>query len=153
MEEQQIPPSSPLDNFFSVAFDENTRRHIRTAAQWARIVALCAFIGYAISLVVVFFGRVSETVEYGGYTTRSSRAGSIIGALIATVIGVIINFFLYRFADSTVKGMDAMDSIRSNDGFNNLRIYFKIYGIIIIIVLSFIVLGVIFFLIGQSISR
>jgi len=152
MEEQQIPASSPLDNFFTVAFDENTRRHIRTAAQWARIVALCSFISYAISLVVVFFGR-RETVEFGGYTTTSSRAGSAIGALITTVIGVIINYFLYRFADSTVKGMDAQDSIKSNDGFNNLRIYFKVYGILIIICLSLCVLGGIFLAIGAGLSR
>jgi hypothetical protein len=152
MEDQQIPASSPLDNFFSVAFDENTRRQIRTAAQWARIVALCSFISYAVSLVVVFFGR-SETIEYGGNTITTSKGSSAIGVLISTVIGVIINYFLYRFADSTIKGMDAQDSIKANDGFNNLRIYFKVTGILIIIFISLCFLGGLFMAIGAGLSR
>ena len=88
--------------------------------------------------------------EEGLQVTSYARTGAIIGALITVAIGVFINYFLYRFAVSTARGMDSMDSIRTNDGFNNLRRYFKIYGVLLIIGLSIAVLGIVFVLIGLA---
>lgn len=150
MENQQSPQPQPaLDNFFNLVFDENTRTNIRTAAQWARIAAICNFVGYAIGLVVAFFGRPTQYTQYtqsdeGNRITAVTQTSSILGALIAVAIGVCINYFLYRFATRTVQGMDAMDSVKSNEGFNDLRLYFKICGIIAIVVLSLCVLGMFF---------
>lgn len=128
MENQQTPnTSSSLDNFFNIAFDESTRSQVRKAAQWARIDALCTFISYGVSLIVTFFNSYASI-------------SSIIGAIISVGIGVWINYYLYHFATSAAKGMDAMDSIKTNEGFNSLRVYFKIFGIILIIALCFVAL-------------
>lgn len=134
MENQQIPNgSNSLDNFFNISFDESTRSQVRKAAQWARICALCTFIGYGITLIVVFFGRPSSVEAEVG---SAYRAGSILGSLIVVAFGVWIYLFLYRFATATAKGMDAMDSIKTNEGFDSLRRFFKILGILLIIGLS-----------------
>jgi len=136
MENQQIPTeSSSLDNFFNISFDEATRGQIRKAAQWARVCALCTFIGYGVSLIVTIFGKQTELTETesGIQITRAYRAGTIFGSLIVVAIGVWIYYFLYRFATSAAKGMDAMDSIKTNEGFDSLRRYFKILGILLII--------------------
>ena len=139
MENQQTPnDTNSLDNFFNIAFDEATRAQVRKAAQWARICTLCTFIGYGISLVVAFFGKQTELNESaeGVQISSAYRAGTIIGSLIVVGIGVWIYSFLYRFGTATAKGMDTMDSMKTNEGFNSLRIYFKIFGIILIVVLS-----------------
>ncbi|HEY8970051.1 MAG TPA: hypothetical protein VIM64_13185 [Puia sp.] len=136
MENQQIPTDSgSLDNFFNISFDEATRGQIRKAAQWARICALCTFIGYGVSLIVTFFGRQTELTETesGIQITSAYRAGTILGSLLVVGIGVWIYYFLYRFAISTAKGMDTMDSIKTNEGFDSLRRFFKIVGILLII--------------------
>jgi len=136
MENQQIPTdSSSLDNFFNISFDEATRGQIRKAAQWARICALCTFIGYGVSLIVTFFGRQTELTETesGIQITSAYRAGAIPGHLLVFGIRVWIYYFLYRFAISTAKGMDTMDSIKTNEGFDSLRRFFKIVGILLII--------------------
>jgi len=140
MENQQTPTeSSSLDNFFNISFDESTRAQVRKAAQWARICALCTFIGYGITLITVFFGKsASVDSELGG----AYRAGSIIGSLIVVAVGVWIYLFLYRFATATAKGMDAMDSIKTNEGFDSLRRFFKILGILLIIGLSIAALAI-----------
>ena len=143
MENQQLPSEhQSLDNFFNIAFDAAMRAQIRQAAVWAKICTLCAFIGYAIALVVAFFGQYSPEIEAveGNYV----RTTGIVSALISTAFGAIINYFLYRFAVATAKGMDSMDNVKTNEGFNSLRIYFKIYGIILIIVLSLAALGFLF---------
>jgi len=144
MENEQIPPASPsLDNFFNISFDTATRAQVRQAAVWAKICALCAFAGYAIALIVAFFGRLNNLTDIEGAQLGASfRSGSILGAILSAVIGVFINYFLYRFAVSTIKGIDAMDNVATNDGFNHLRRYFRILGILIIIALCFLVLGI-----------
>jgi hypothetical protein len=155
MEDQQLPPeSNQLDNFFNIAFDASTRAQIRQAAVWAKICSLCAFIGYAIALIVTIFGRQGYSAETEGIGVSGSfQTGTFLGSLITTAIGVIINYFLYRFAEATVRGMDTMDSVKTNEGFNNLRIYFRICGILLIIGLSFALLVILFAVIGFGLSR
>lgn len=145
MEEQQTSPdSNALENFFNIALDAGMRAQIKQAAVWAKICTLCAFIGYGIALIVAIFGRqgYSTDSEQGTRIESMVRAGSIGTVLIAIVIGGVINYFLYRFAVATAKGLDTMDSTKTNEGFNNLRIYFKVCGILLIIGLSLGALGV-----------
>src|SRR6185312_13914346 len=91
--------------------------------------------GYGVSLIVTFFGRQTELTETesGIQITSAYRAGAILGSLLVVGIGVWIYYFLYRFAISTAKGMDTMDSIKTNEGFDSLRRFFKIVGILLII--------------------
>jgi hypothetical protein len=155
MENQQTPPASnQLENFFNISFDAATRAHIKQAAVWAKITSLCAFIGYGISLVVAIFGRQdysenTESLRVGTYY----RAGNIFGVLIVIVIGGIINYFLYRFAAAAAAGVDAMDNIRTNEGFNSLRIYFKICGILLIIGLSILALILLIVLLSAGLGH
>ncbi len=141
MEDQQIPPATnQLENFFNISFDEAARTQIKQAAVWAKVVTLCAFVGYAVVLVVAIFGQSaysSDREVEGGYI----HTNNMPGVILSIGLGVFINYFLYRFAVATAKGMDNMDSIKTNEGFNSLRRYFKIYGILIIICLSFLVLA------------
>jgi hypothetical protein len=146
MEDQQIPPvTNPLENFFNISFDEAARTQIKQAAVWAKVITLCAFVGYAVVLVVAIFGQTAYqstfTLDTEGVATYQ-QTSSMVGVVISIGLGVFINYFLYRFAVATAKGMDNMDNVKTNEGFNNLRRYFKIYGIIIIIALCFVVLGI-----------
>ncbi|HVS95877.1 MAG TPA: hypothetical protein VHE54_05300 [Puia sp.] len=148
MENQHTPQDQgSLDNFFNISFDTATRAQIRQAAVWAKLYAICAFVGYGIALVVAFFGRLSDVNYEGGegfQMSASFRSGRILGALLVAAIGVFINYFLYRFATSTIRGIDAMDNITTNDGLNHLRRYFRILGILLIIALSLLVLFFVF---------
>lgn len=123
-----------LDNIFNLGLDVNTMGYLRTAATWARIVALLAFISAGLGLLVAFF----EPGDTAG------KAGGVIGAIISGAISVIINLYLYRFATQVTAGLSSMNQDSVTTGINNLRVYFKILGIILIIVLGLVVLGVFF---------
>ncbi|MBS1604138.1 MAG: hypothetical protein JST42_15835 [Bacteroidetes bacterium] len=154
MEEQQISPvSQDLDNFFNITFDTATRRILRQAAVWAKVATICAFSGYGVTLIIAFVGRPQYTLQSDGsfVTTRATGAG-IFSAIITVAVGSFINYFLYRFAVAAIRGVDAMDSVRANEGFNNLRTYFKILGICIIIGLCFLALAVLVFFAGMGSS-
>lgn len=155
MEEQQLPPVSPdLDNFFNIAFDGATRAQLRQAAVWAKISTICAFIGYGVMLIVAFVGRPEYSFDTeGAKITRVANAASIAGTLLAVAIGAFINYFLYRFAVSAIRGVDSLDSVVTNQGFSSLRTYFKILGICLIIGLCFAALGLVALLIGMGASN
>jgi hypothetical protein len=149
MENQDQPEiiHNALDNFFNLSFDANAREQLKQISLWAKICSLSAFAGYIISLVVAIFGHKDYSMEaegfsFGGYI----RSGTSIGGVLFTILaGGIINYFLYRFAAEIGQGVQSMDNMKLNTGFNNLRIYFKIFGIILIIVFSLVVL---LFLVG-----
>ncbi|MBS1661015.1 MAG: hypothetical protein JST68_08190 [Bacteroidetes bacterium] len=149
MEEQQITPVQDLDNFFNITFDNATRSLLRQAAVWAKISTLCAFVGYGISLIVAVVGRPTYPLgtEGAGITTMVTSA-RIFSTLITVAIGVFINYFLYRFAVSAIKGIDSLDTVSTNEGFNNLRKYFKILGICLIIGLCFVALALVLVLVN-----
>jgi hypothetical protein len=157
MEDQQIPPvTDQLENFFNISFDEAARAQIKQAAIWAKVVTLCAFIGYAVALVGAIFGQTAYQSDYssnGEVISGYLRTSNMAGVIISIGFGVFINYFLYRFAVATAKGMDNMDSIKTNEGFNNLRRYFKICGILIIIGLSFVVLALLIGIVAGLGSR
>jgi hypothetical protein len=150
MENQDQSDINQLDNFFNIAFDAGARGQLRQVALWAKICTLCAFIGYGIALIVAIFGHKDYSLEageisFGAYVRSGS---SISGVLVSILVGGIINYFLYRFAVAAGRGVESMDTLKVNEGFNNLRIYFKILGIILIICLSLVALGLLIGLIA-----
>ncbi|HEY4289639.1 MAG TPA: hypothetical protein VGN00_21205 [Puia sp.] len=155
MEEQQLPQApQDLENFFNIAFDGVTRAHLRKAAVWAKISTLCAFVGYGVVLIVAFIGQpVYSLGSNGEGLRRTVTATSIFGALLSVGAGIFINYFLYRFAVSSIRGIDSMDSVKANEGFSSLRRYFKILGICLIIVLCLLVLVIVFAGLGAATSR
>ena len=158
MENQPPEIINQLDNFFNISFDANMRAQVRQVALWARICALCAFAGYVITLVVAIFGTRDYSLEaegfsFGAYFRSGTAGGSIAGVVISAIIGSIINYFLYRFAVATARGVESMDTLEVNEGFNNLRIYFKIFGIILIVSLSLVALGILVAIVAFGIGR
>jgi hypothetical protein len=141
MENTQPPITNQPEDFFSIAFDEATRVQIKQAAQWAKIIALCAFIGYGVVLIVAIFAPRGYSIDNDAVLGSYVQTGNLVGVILSTALGTFINYFLYRFAAATVKGMDTMNPISTNEGFDSLRRYFKILGILIIIVLSIAVLA------------
>lgn len=159
MEDQHQPDINPLDNFFNISFDASARGQLKQVALWAKICTLCAFIGYGIAMIVAIFGHKDYSLEagensFGAYAR--ARSGTLTIWTILTVLGgVIINYFLYRFAIAAERGVQSMDPLKVNEGFNNLRIYFKILGILLIICLVVVVLGILIGLanLGAALSR
>jgi hypothetical protein len=126
-----------LDSFFKISFDDNAREQLKTIALWAKICAICAFVSYAIALVVAFLGKTRTTAfgDENAVVASTTKVAAIAGAVISAVIGYAINYFLYRFATDAKKGLDSIDQVKLNEGLINLKTYFKILGIIVLIAL------------------
>src|SRR5579863_1266621 len=131
-----------LDSFFKISFDEDAREQLKTIVLWARICAICAFISYTVALIVAIFGKtVSSTYSEQSYQVTSYlRTWTIASALISGIIGFAVNYFLYRFTADAKQGLEAVDQVKLNEGLINLKTYFKIIGILFLILLIIVVL-------------
>ncbi|HEX4372670.1 MAG TPA: hypothetical protein VHZ50_05125 [Puia sp.] len=140
-----------LDSFFKINFDDDAREQLKTIVLWARICAICAFISYTVALIVAIFGKtISSTYSDQGYQVTSYiRTWAIASALISGIIGFAINYFLYRFAADTKQGLEVVDQVKLNEGLSNLKTYFKIVGILLLIVLIIVGLIILFAIIGS----
>jgi hypothetical protein len=155
MENQVTPPSetgTDLDNIFNLSYDMAGLDTLRQLALWAKIISVCAFIGYVFSLAGALFGhpKSSALLDDQSPALGVARTSNILGTFLIVIIGGAINYFLYRFAVGIDRGVRSMDTLKVNEGFNSLRIYFKILGIILIIALAIVVLVVLIGLAGLA---
>lgn len=130
------------ESMFSIRIEGAVREFLATAATWARIIAMAGFITAGLSVLEAVIGKGGET--------GATIIGSTLGAIIGAVITVAINIFLFRFATNILSSLSNMSQVQFNEGINNLRTYFKILGIIMIIVLSLAVLIVMFYGLGRG---
>ncbi len=131
MEEQQN-----TDNIFNLTLDQEAKSFLKTAAVWAKIIAIIAFVEVGLSLVTAFVGK-EGTAEI---------AGAIFATIFGGVISILLNIFLYRFAKKMAEGISSSNQQLFNEGVNSLRNYFKIFGILLIIGLS-LMLIILFFVV------
>ncbi|HXD78538.1 MAG TPA: hypothetical protein VN616_12060 [Puia sp.] len=131
------------DNIFNISFDGVGLDHLRQLSLWAKVTSICAFIGYICTLITAFFGHpaAGQADENSAAIGVTLRASGVLGAFLVVIIGGAINYFLYRFAVAVGQGVQSMNALKVNSGFDSLRLYFKIIGILLIIGLSILVLA------------
>lgn len=139
-------PSS-INNLFDLRIDEGAQRLLTTIAKWAKIIAILGFISPVISIITVLKG-VTSNLEMAAYTLGYN----IIAIVIAATIGIVLNIFLYKFATNMEAGLQGMSQEYFNKGTNNLRLFFKTMGILVIVCFSLLVLGIFIFIIAFSIG-
>ena len=127
-------------NLFQLGIDMHTSEHLKRAAYWARIIALAGFISAGLSVIVAFANR----------ELAPARTMVVTFTIIFAIISILINMFLYRFATHTKTGITDMSQEQFNEGINGLQTYFKIIGILLIIMLSIVVLAVPVFIVFMT---
>jgi hypothetical protein len=144
------------ENLFNVGIDDTARNHLRTAATWARIIAIIAFISYAVNIMVAFLGKKAgpfASDEVSGLAASASRGSEIVSALIGAIIGIILNIFLLRFGSNTREAMDNLSQGSLETGLNGLRAYFKMTAILLIIGGVFLLLALLLVIAGDGLAR
>lgn len=132
-------------SLFDLHVDAALLDQLKTVSLWARINAYVSFVSYGVGILKAAIGRLPDMAE--GSTEMALAAGrgaQLAGALISAIFGVIISIFLLRFGNQLRDAINQQSQPMFESGFNNLRIYWKIIGILLIIVLSLMVL--VFFL-------
>lgn len=129
--------------FTEVSIDETAKRNIAGIVSWAMVVVVTAVIGYVLSVVSLFTTDSSEAVQSEGFMSYLSLGGDgAASVIISLVIGLVINFFLYRFATLAKGSLATQNQEQLANSFRNLKIYFAITAILMILLLLLFLLGV-----------
>jgi small-conductance mechanosensitive channel len=127
------------NSLFDLSIDETAKDHLRRICSWTLVIVITAVIGYVVAIIKAFIPKtqVIQNEGFGVSVTTGQGIGSVIFGII---IGLLINYFLYQFANLTKKGVNGMSQTDLNAGFYNLKIYFVIISVLVIIVLAFVLL-------------
>ena len=131
-------------SIFNFSFDDNSRDHIKTIGQWAAINAILAFIGLVLNIVQ--FVMITNSFYYRRATMFNISFNAQNGPtlFIQVAISILLNGFLYMASVHLKKGVEGMNGETLTKGFAALRTYYKIYGIVLIVVLVLALLGIFF---------
>jgi hypothetical protein len=155
--EQVSTPSS----LFSLSVDPVAKTHLAETAKWARFLAIIGFIFLGLGLVVGILSILTMSYATGnmsGDTTGFAAIASMGIAgfiLVYVIVGLIIFFpllFLLRFANKMKAALASDDQQRLNLSFQNLKAYFRFWGIIAIIGLAFYAIVFLFAIFGTVLS-
>jgi CHASE3 domain sensor protein len=97
------------------------RENLRMAGNWARIVAIVGWISAVVTVIVKL------------------DKGEFASALLTAGIAFVFNMFLYQFSKRISNALESGDQWQLTEAFSNLKIYYKIIGWILILVLALMV--------------
>jgi len=128
------------NSLFDLSIDETAKDHLRRICSWTMVIVITAVIGYVVAIIKALMPK-AQVIQSEGFGV-SVGAGQNLGSVIfGIIIGLLINYFLYQFANLTKKGVNGMSQTDLNTGFYNLKIYFVIISIMVIIALAIVLLA------------
>ncbi len=137
----ESPNSTSL---FSLTIDPVTKTHLTETARWARFLAIFGMVILGLALVGSFllpmmsmrmFGFQTGIDEGSNASLSALRVGLVVGTVIMFAIVFFPLLFLLRFANGMHHAIAANDQSRLNESFQNLKVYFRYLGILVIIFL------------------
>ena len=113
--------------------------YLKEAGKWANFLGVLGFIMCALLLIAALFvGTMFSVLSQLLPAYNSMPAG--IGAIFSVVIILIdilyffFSLYLYQFADKIKKGITFIDANHVTHAFGKLKSFFKLWGIITIVV-------------------
>ena len=163
----------PSDQPSDLVLTSNAKYFLHTAARWANFLAILGFIATGLiafgALFWLAFGNTVATTMsqmpqnqvgtgmpslYSGLTGAMGSAMGIIYLLVAAFY-FFYSFYLYRFASSSKRAILFNNVPDITKGFENLKSFFKLWGIITIVAISLgilIFVGAMIFAVGMASS-
>lgn len=136
--------SANTSSLFSLTIDPVTKTHLSETARWARFLSIFGMIVLALGLIVSllastvftrFFGFPTGVEDDTNTTLGALRIGMVVGMLLLSAVIFFPLLFLLRFANAMRRAIAANDQGRLNEAFQNLKVYFRYLGILVIIFL------------------
>lgn len=130
----------------NLTIDSISHSHLLETSRWAKLMAIVGFVGSVfIAIFGLFFGSMFSQFAPGS-SSMFGASGMMVG-LLYLIIGAVyffISLFLYRFATRMKIALMSADQENLISSFYNLKLVYKILGIIILIYLAFLALALVF---------
>ena len=137
--------------------DSMTKTHLKETAKWAKFLGIIGFIySTLIALGAIFSGSLIAGMS-GSYNRSSggwmAGGGVALVYLLFAAVCFFMSYYLFRFAQKTQVALLSNDQPVLNESFKNLKIYFRLAGIVTIVAIVFSILAVIGIIFAATFSR
>jgi heme/copper-type cytochrome/quinol oxidase subunit 2 len=144
-------------NLFELQLDQPSINYLSEAARWSRFLAIIGFIYCGLMVIVGLFfgslmGRMMPAVGDAGMSSIGSGFVSVF-IILMSLIMFFPSLYLFNFSSKMRKALNNNDQPILTESLKNLKSFFKFYGIVLIVVLSFYALAVIAGIIGAMVGR
>ena len=131
-----------------IKIEGTAKMHIRSIASWAMVIIVVTVFGYVLNILelIISPGEPAITQTEGFSVSLLSGEKSVAGTAITIMIGLVINYFLYRFASGVVSSINGLSQEKFSNSFRILKIYFAITTIIMILFLLILLIALLAFL-------
>ena len=130
-----------MENSNPLVITNEAYKSLLSSSKWAKFLAIIGFIG--IGLTVVFGLLTSISMSTMIEKVPSDNPLFYINGGFIAVIYLVTGFAflfpliaLYKYASKINRGLQVRDQLTIDSAFDNLRKFFKYYGILIIVFLS-----------------
>ncbi len=149
---------SGMDTDLHVSSSSQT--YLLTAAKWSKFLAITGFVmmGLAIFMfLLVLVGVGGNAFRMGMAQAFGGASGTAFTAIIIFYILLMAMYFfplyyLYKFATLVKQGVNSSTNSMIEEGFKNLKSFFKFFGVFTAIVLAFYGLIIVFAVIVGAVS-
>ncbi len=136
-------------SLFDIQYDDNLKQQMKGAANVAAIAAILSLVGSVVSFISFFVTRSRQeamlrNMGMEGFSSQNaaSTGSNLVSAVISLVLAIFMFYFLSQYARLTKAGVDNNDTMQIGDGLAKLATYFKIIGVLLIIVMVFFFLAI-----------
>lgn len=133
--------------FNNLIIDREARQHIQTMSTWATVVVIIAGIGYLFNILELVSPSQPEVSSegFGAYVKMMTTGSAGVGmTIIGLVIGIVINYFLLKFSLEAKRAVMEINTPLLSSSFSNLKNYFLITTIYIIVVILYFLSAVLY---------
>ncbi len=126
--------------------DAEAHQHLMETVKWAKFLGIVGFVICAIIVLAALFAG-SFLANMTSNPAFPSEAGAGAGIMISIVYLVIagvyfaLSLFVYRFAVKTKQALLATDQVGFNQGLHNLKLVYRISGIIVVLYLALVAIA------------
>lgn len=148
--EEDLPK---FENRSGLMLEGQAASAMRTAMAWAKFMAIVMFIFtgmmlvFSLCLLFMSGGIFADIMPYGIPTP-----GRVLGViyLVICIVYFFLSFFMFMFSSKIKRAIEEGNGLYLEQGASNMRNYFMMSGIILIVGLAFTVLGFIMGIVGLA---
>jgi hypothetical protein len=123
-------------NLFSLGIDDTSKTTIKSIVSWVTVLVICNLIGLVITIYEFLKPAPKTVLSESGYSYKPVQSGeNIIGVALGFIITIILLVFLYNFIRYAKQGVERSNMSDISKGFLNLKNYFLVIGILIILMI------------------
>lgn len=142
-------------NLFELHIDHQSNAYLRETAKWARFLAIVGFIICALLVIIALFAGSVIASGLGGFGDGGFAGLGVVVTIFYVLVALLLlfpNLYLFRFGGQMQTALRNNDQALLASAFGNIKSYFKFIGILTIIALAFWALGLVFGVLGSTMS-